>query len=169
MKLQPFLAICCGLMVCPVLVTATHMSAKGLNGDHKKYVCSESNPGSMCNAATTCGSSTSACNVDVKRRGSNSASATPNIPNAKENMSFCVKVGTTVTWQSSSKNTGFVLDFGPSSPFDTPDGAIMGGADRPVSVVAKRPGCYKYSVGACVSGSIYGMCGSANAELIVTN
>jgi hypothetical protein len=24
-------------------------------------------------------------------------------------------------------------------------------------------------VGACVSGSIYGMCGSANAELVVTN
>jgi len=106
--------------------------------------------------------------VDVKRRGSNSASATPNIPNAKENMSFCVKVGTTVTWQSSSKNTGFVLDFGTSSPFDPPDGAIMGGADRPISVVAKRPGCYKYSVGACTSGTIYGMCGSSNAELVVT-
>src|SRR5271154_630977 len=172
MNIQRYVAICCGLMVFPVLVLATHMSAKGLNADNKnsnKYVCSESNPGSICNASTTCGSTTSACNVDVKRRSSNSASATPNIPNAKEGASFCVKVGTTVTWQSSSKNTGFVLDFGPSSPFDTPDGAIMGGADRPISVVAKRPGCYKYSVGACVSGSIYGMCGSANTELVVTN
>ncbi len=170
MKMRRFLAICCGLMVFPVVVMATYMSAKGLKGDStKKYVCSESNPGSMCNAATTCGSTTSACNADVKRRGSNYASATPNIPNAKENAPFCVKVGTTVTWQSSSKNTGFVLDFGPSSPFDTPDGAIIGGSDRPISVVAKRAGCYKYSVGACVSGSIYGMCGSANAELVVTN
>ena len=170
MKLQAYLAICCCLMLLPALMMATHISAKGLNGDNKnnKYVCSESNPGSMCNAATTCGSTTGACNVDVKRRGSNSASATPNIPNAKENMSFCVKVGTTVTWQSSSKNTGFVLDFGPSSPFDVPDGTIIGGADRPISVVAKRPGCFKYSVGACVSGAIYGMCGSSNTELVVT-
>ncbi|HSY66479.1 MAG TPA: hypothetical protein VK829_17945 [Terriglobales bacterium] len=170
MKLQKYLAIVCGLIAFPVLVMATHISAKGLNGDNtKKYVCSESNPASICSAATTCGSSTSACNVDVKRRGSNSASATPNTPNAKEGASFCVKVGTTVTWQSSSRNTGFVLDFGPSSPFDTPDGAIMGGADRPIAVIAKRPGCYKYSVGACVSGSIYGMCGSANTELVVTH
>jgi hypothetical protein len=79
-----------------------------------------------------------------------------------------VKVGTTVTWQSSNKNTGFVLDLGPTSPFDTADGAIMGGSDRPISVVAKRPGCFKYSVGACVSGTIYGMCGTSNAELVVT-
>jgi hypothetical protein len=60
MKLQGYLAICCGLMVFPMLVMATHMPAKGSNGDNtKKYVCSESNPGSMCNAATTCGSSAS--------------------------------------------------------------------------------------------------------------
>jgi hypothetical protein len=169
MKLQGYLAICCGLMVFPVLVMAMHIAANGLNGNNnKKYVCSESNPASMCNASTTCGSTTSACSVDVKRKGSNSASATPNTSDAKEGAPFCVKVGTTVTWQSSPKNTGFVLDFGPSSPFDTPDGAIMGGADRPISVVTKRAGCYKYSVGACVSGSIYGMCGSANTELVVT-
>src|SRR5208282_6802464 len=138
MKLQRYLAICCGLMLFPVLVMATHMSAKGSSADKNsnKYVCSGSNPGSMCSASTTCGSTTSVCNVDVKRSGGNSASATPSVPNAKGNASFCVKVGTTVTWQSSSKNTGFVLDFGPSSPFDPPDGAIMGGADRPVSVVA---------------------------------
>jgi len=96
--------------------------------------------------------------------------STPAIPNAKGNAPFCIKVGTTVTWQSSSKNAGFVLDFGPSSPFETPStpGTIIGGADRPVSVVAKKPGCYKYSVGACVSGSIYGMCGSSTAEIVVT-
>jgi hypothetical protein len=173
MKIKRYLAIYCGLMLFPVLLMATHMSAKGLNADNKKndnkYVCSEFNPGSMCNASTTCGSTTSACTVDVKRSGGNSASATPSIPNAKGNASFCVKVGTTVTFQSGSKNTGFVLDFGPSSPFDVPDGTIIGGADRPISVVAKRPGCFKYSVGACVSGTIYGMCGSGNAEVVVTN
>ena len=131
MKLQGYLAICCGVLVFAVLAMATHMSASGLNGDNKnssKYVCSETNPGSMCNASTTCGSTTSACTVDVKRSGGNSASATASIPNAKGNASFCVKVGTTVTWQSGSKNTGFVLDFGPSSPFDVPDGTIIGGA-----------------------------------------
>ena len=170
MKLQGYLAICCGVLVFAVLAMATHMSASGLNGDNKnssKYVCSETNPGSMCNASTTCGSTTSACTVDVKRSGGNSASATASIQNAKGNASFCVKVGTTVTWQSGSKNTGFVLYFGPSSPFDVPDGTIIGGADRPISVVAKRPGCFKYSVGACVSGTIYGMCGNSNAELVV--
>lgn len=169
MKLQGYVALWCGLLVFPVTVMAPYISAKAPNGDKKNYACSESNPGSMCNANTTCGSSTSACSVDVKRKGSNFATATPAIPNVKDNAPFCVKAGTTVTWQSTSKNTGFVLDFGPSSPFDTPDGAIIGGSDRAVSVVAKRAGCYKYSVGACVSGSIYGMCGSANAELVVTN
>ena len=33
--------------------------------------------------------------------------------------------------------------------------------------VAKKAGCYKYSAGACMSGAIYGMCGTANAELII--
>lgn len=172
MKTQRGVAIWCSLLVFAVSAVAGYLSAREMNNENNKnnkYVCSESNPGSMCNAATTCGSTTSACNVGVKRSGGNSASATPNIPNAKGNAPFCLKVGTTVTWQSSSKNTGFVLDFGPSSPFDVPDGTIIGGADRPISVVAKRAGCYKYSVGACVSGTIYGMCGSSNAELIVTN
>jgi hypothetical protein len=43
----------------------------------------------------------------------------------------------------------------------------MGGSDRAVSVVAKTPGCFKYSAGACMSGAIYGMCGQANPKLIV--
>jgi hypothetical protein len=68
---------------------------------------------------------------------------------------------------SSSKNTGFVIDFGGSDPFDH-EGAIMGGADRPITVVAKHPGCYTYSVGACTAGTIYGMCGNADTQLIVS-
>jgi hypothetical protein len=170
MKMQRSVAMWCGLLVLPAMLVAGYVSARGLNGNNnKKYVCPELNPGSMCNASTTCGSSSTPCVVGVKRKGSNFASATPNIPSAKENAPFCVKVGTTVTWQSTSKNTGFVLDFGPSSPFDTPDGTIIGGSDRSISVVAKRSGCYKFSLGACVSGAIYGMCGSANAELVVSD
>jgi hypothetical protein len=34
--------------------------------------------------------------------------------------------------------------------------------------MANKKGCYKYSVGACISGAIYGMCGSAETELVVT-
>jgi hypothetical protein len=58
------------------------------------------------------------------------------------------------------------MDFGNSAPFDE-GGTIMGGSDRSVSVVAKNAGCYKFSAGACVSGAIYGMCGTGNAEMIV--
>jgi hypothetical protein len=167
MKRQRSIAMWCGLVLFLVTLTTGYLTAKELRSDNDKYVCSETNPGSMCNASTTCGSSSTPCMADIKR-SSDSASVTPNIPGAKANAPFCVKVGTTVTWQSSSKKTGFVLDFGVASPFDTPDGAIMGGSDRSVSVVATRPGCFKYSVGACVAGAIYGMCDSKNAEIVVT-
>jgi len=56
---------------------------------------------------------------------------------------------------------------GPTSPFDPPDD-IVGGSNKAVTVVAKTPGCYKFSAGACLSGAIYGMCGNSNAELIIT-
>jgi len=132
-----------------------------------KYVCSEPNPAQLCSSANTCGSSSSPCSVDVKRTA-DSASSTPSIPNAKGNSLFCVKVGTTIKWNSSGKDNGFVVDVGPASPFE-PAGAIIGGSDRSVSVLAKRPGCFKYSAGACQSGATYGMCGTADAELIVTD
>ena len=131
-----------------------------------KYACSEQNPEQLCTAANTCGSASTPCSVDVKRTA-DSASSTPSIPKAKANSLFCVKVGTTVKWVSLEKDNGFVVDFGPSSPFD-PSGSIIGGSDRSVSVVAKRTGCFKYSAGACRSGTTYGMCDSANVELIVT-
>jgi hypothetical protein len=130
-----------------------------------KYACSEPNPQSVCNAGNTCGSSSTPCSVDVKR-DNYGASATPGIPNAKGNSTFCVKTGTTVIWKSSQKNTGFVVDFGPSSPFGSDD-AIMGGAQRPITVTAKKSGCYKFSAGACISGAIQGMCGSGTAEAII--
>ena len=170
MKIQYRVAIWCGSLPFLGMLMAGFLVASAQKDKNNKYICSETNPGSMCNATTTCGSVSLPCVVDIKRRGGTSASSTPDIPNAKGNAPFCVKVGTTLTWQTSSKSTGFVLDFGASSPFETPNtpGTIIGGADRPVSVVAKKPGCYKYSVGACVSGSIYGMCGSSSAEIVVT-
>src|SRR5882757_277981 len=74
---------------------------------------------------------------------------------------FCIKVGTSVTFMTSSKNTGFVIDFGGTDLFDHP-GAIIGGADRTITVTAKHSGCYTYSVGACTPGTVCGMCGNAN-------
>ena len=154
------------LVLLALLLMSSYVAATGPQRGSNKYVCSETNPEAMCNAATTCGSASTPCTVDVKRTA-NAASVTPGIAGGKSNAPFCVKVGTTVTWSSSQKNTGFVLDFGPSSPFD--QGTIIGGSDRSVSAVAKKAGCYKFSAGACVSGAIYGMCGQTSSEIIVTS
>jgi hypothetical protein len=132
----------------------------------EQYLCSEPNPANACTADNACGSTSTPCTVEIKRTASD-ASVTPGIPNAKANMPFCVKAGTKMIWKSPSKNTGFVVDFGPDSPFA--QGAIVGGSDRPVPAVAKTKGCYKYSTGACVSGTIYGMCASVETELIITD
>lgn len=44
------------------------------------------------------------------KRTSDGALSTSSIPKAKSNELFCVKAGTTVTWKSTSKNIGFVVD-----------------------------------------------------------
>ena len=151
----------CTLLAIPLVVLANYATAQ----KSSKYACSEANPAQLCNAGNTCGSTSTPCVVDVKRTAS-SASSTPSIQNAKSNALFCVKAGTTVTWKSTGKNIGFVVDAGTPSPFE-PAGAITGGSDRSASVVAKTPGCYKYSAGACMSGAIYGMCKETSAEVIV--
>jgi plastocyanin len=153
----------CSSLLLPMVVLAGSAPAQSKSN---KYLCSEPHPASACTAANTCGSPSNPCSVDVKRTA-NAASSTPSIPNAKSNALFCIKAGTTVQWKSTGKDIGFVVDFGPSSPFD-PSGAIIGGTDRTVTVVARRPGCYKYSAGACMSGAIYGMCGQANVQVVVT-
>ena len=85
--------------------------------------------------------------MEVKRTGGGSeASVTPNIPGFPKDSPICIKSGTTVTWQGAGKNTGFMADFAASSPFD-PSGTISGGSDRPVTVTARKPGCFKYSLG----------------------
>ncbi len=156
-----FVAYLAVLMFSVIILTTIAMADK----KGSKYACSESNPASLCDAENTCGSASDLCTVDVKRTA-NSASSTPSITKPKSNGLFCVKQGTPVVWKSTQKNTGFVIDFGPASPFEPRD-TIIGGSDRDVSVTAKEPGCYKYSIGACVSGSTYGMCGSSNAEAVV--
>src|SRR5260370_24086301 len=145
----------------PILVFSTCAMAQSKSD---AYACTKDSSPQMCTAENTC--SSTSCSVDVKRTA-NAASATPSIPNAKGNSLFCIKPGTTVQWKSTGKDIGFVVDFGPNSPFDPP-GAIIGGSDRTVSTVAKQPGCYNYSAGACRSGAIYGMCGQANVQLIIT-
>jgi hypothetical protein len=149
------------VITCLILLMSCAMAL----AQNDKYACAEPNPQSICNAGNTCGSASSPCTVDVKR-DNYGASATPAIPGAKGNSTFCVKTGTTIIWESTQKNTGFVLDFGSASPFGSDD-AIIGGAQKPVSVTAGKAGCYKYSAGACISGEIQGMCGSASAEAIV--
>jgi hypothetical protein len=150
-------------LLVPIVALSSYATAQSKSN---KYACSEANPAQLCNAANTCGSPSSPCSVDVKRT-SNAASSTPDIPNAKSNSLFCIKAGTTVQWKSTGKDIGFVVDFGPTSPFD-PAGAIIGGTTRPVTVVARKPGCYGYSAGACMSGAIYGMCGDTNVKLVIT-
>lgn len=163
MKVYRRFAIPCASLILTLLALPYNAIAQS---KADKYACSEVNPAQLCTAANTCGSASTPCTVDVKRT-SESASTTPSIPNAKGNSLFCVKVGTTVKWVSTEKENGFLVDLGPASPFD-PAGAIIGGSDRSVSVVAKRTGCFKYSAGVCRSGATYGMCDTANTDLIVT-
>ena len=130
-----------------------------------KYVCDEEQPESLCNAANTCGSASSACTVDI-RRSAESANVKPDIPNAKNNHFFCIKAGTTVVWKSSNENNGFMVSFGTDSPFD-PEGPIMGGGKKQVTTKAVTPGCYKYDAGAFRSGTVKGMSGGSKPELVI--
>ena len=167
MKFYRYLAVVGCLFMLPVLLTSFIVGKDTKKKKIKNDVCSASNPANICAAATTCGSASSPCTIDIRRSGGTYATATPSIPDAKSNKAFCIKVGTTVTFSTTSKNTGFVIDFGTANPFDH-QGAIIGGADRPITVTAKHPGCYTYSVGACTPGTVYGMCGNADTQLIIS-
>jgi plastocyanin len=166
MKVYRYIAVLSCLFAVPLLLSS-FMVGKDTKKKIKGDVCSTSNPASICAEANTCGSASSPCSIDIRRSQGTSATATPSIPDAKSNKAFCIKVGTTVTFMSGSKNTGFVIDFGSDNPFDH-EGAIIGGADRPITVTAKHPGCYTYSVGACTAGTVYGMCGNADTQLIIS-
>jgi plastocyanin len=166
MKICRYLAVLCFVFVPPLLLTS-FIVGKDTKKKIKDDVCSASNPAKICAAANTCGSASSPCSINIRRSGGSYATATPSIPDAKSNKAFCIKVGTTVTFMSNSKNTGFVIDYGSTNPFDH-EGAIIGGSDRPITVTAKHPGCYTYSVGACTPGTVYGMCGNADTQLIIS-
>jgi hypothetical protein len=152
----------CSLGSLSFVLLANSAIGQSKNG---KHACSQPQPAQLCTTNNTCGSPSSPCVVDVKRTG-DGASSTPSSPEGKSNALFCLATGTKVTWKSTAKNIGFVVDMGATSPFE-PGGAIIGGSDRAVTVIAKTPGCYKYSAGACMSGAIYGMCKDTSAELIV--
>jgi hypothetical protein len=166
MRIYRNLAVLCCLFGLPLLLTGF-----SIGQDNKTTIesdaCSASNSASICSAANTCGSAASLCSIDIRRSGMSYATAKPSIPDAKPNRAFCIKVGTTVTFMSGSRNIGFLLDFGETDPFDH-EGVILGGSDRPITVTAKHPGCYTYSVGACTAGSVSGMCGNAVTQLIVS-
>lgn len=164
MKIQRCSTMSFALMLLLVLMTG-FATAEDKKKDSDQGACSNSNPASLCNAGNTCGSASTPCSVDVKRTAY-SSSATPSVPGAKGNSLFCVKAGTTVTWMSSSKNTGFLIDFGAASPFDPP-GTVMGGSAKSVSVVAKTPGCVKYNLSATAQNATYGKSKAAQSELIV--
>jgi hypothetical protein len=154
-----------GCMPLTVLLALLSYGDATLAQKKNPYACKEPDPASLCTAANTCGSSSQPCMVDVKRTA-DAASATPNTPDAKGNKLFCVKVDTSVIWHSDTKHQGFVVDMGPTSPFDPPDD-IVGGSDKNVTVRAKVPGCYRFSAGACRSGAIYGMCGNGTSEIVI--
>jgi hypothetical protein len=150
----------------PLLAFSLMSSNATAYSQNSKDVCADpSAAAQMCTAANTCGSAMNSCSVDVKRT-SDSASATPSIPKAKGNSLFCMSVGTTVLFKTTDKGDGFVVDMGSSSPFD-PTGVIRGGSARTATVVAKRTGCFKYSVSACHPGETYGMCGTSNPVIVV--
>jgi plastocyanin len=165
MLIYRVLAMRCALLAIVVVLLA-HDGGAQAQSKNGKDECSQPDPPALCNADNTCGSTSNPCSVDVKRT-TEAASVTPSIRGAKGNSTFCLRVGTSVVWKSETKHQGFVVDMGPSTPFDTDD--IIGGSDKPVTVVAKKPGCYKYSAGACLSGATYGMCGNSTAVLIVVN
>ena len=166
MKVNRYLAVVACPFVLPLLLTSFTVSQE-TKTKVKNDVCAASNPASICAETNTCGSTSSPCAIDIRRSGANYATAKPSTPDAKANKPFCIKVGTTVTFSTSSKNTGFVIDFGKANPFDH-EGSIIGGADRPITVTAKHPGCYTYSIGACTPGTVYGMCGNADTQLIIS-
>ena len=163
MRFQQLLNICNQsiLLSCFVLLSCAGAQAQ----KKSKYICDQEQPESMCNESNTCGSSSSACTVDVTR-SANYANVKPGIPDAKNNKLFCIKAGTEVIWMSSNKNNGFMVSFGTDSPFE-PDGSIIGGGKKSVKTTASTPGCYKYDAGAFRSGTVYGMSGGSKPELVI--
>ncbi|HEY3704293.1 MAG TPA: hypothetical protein VGL22_04480 [Terracidiphilus sp.] len=149
-----------------LLVSASILAMGGVVSLAKsKYVCDEPKPEDRCTAANTCGSASQVCTINVRKSG-DGASVKPSVPDSKGNQFFCIKAGTKVVWMTSSKNTGFMISFGTDSPFN-PDDPIVGGGNKPITVTAQNPGCYKYDAGAFYSGAVYGMSGGSKPEFVI--
>jgi len=146
-----------------IIVSCIVLLACGLAQAKSKYACDEPDLASLCNAANTCGTASNPCTVNINKSGS-SSTVKPSVPNA--NQFFCIKKGTTVIWMTSNKNTGFMVSFGTDSPFE-PDDPIIGGANKPITVKANTPGCYKYDAGGFYPGATYGMSGGSKPELVI--
>jgi len=58
----------------------------------KNDVCSASNPTSICAEANTCGSASSSCVIDIRRNGSNYATAKPSLPDAEPNKELAARI-----------------------------------------------------------------------------
>jgi len=159
MRTRTILRVGCALAVFSVI--GLHAQDKPKRGK----ACSAPHPEQLCTAQNTCGANGQACTVEVERT-SDSSKVTASTTEKKGNGLFCVKKGAQVTWQASEKNTGFVIDVKPLFPFDKGD-AIVGGTDRSVPLTAEKTGCFTYYASACKSGSIYGMCKTANGNFVV--
>ena len=71
-----------------------------------------------------------------------------------------------MVWMTSDKTIGFVVSFGPDSPFD-PEDLIVGAGKKQMRTIASTPGCYKYDARAFYSGAVYGTSSGGKAELVV--
>ena len=73
-------------LVLPLIMLSAYAPAQSKSN---AFACKEANAAQLCNAANTCGSTSTSCGVDIKRTA-NAASSTPDIPGAKSNALFCV-------------------------------------------------------------------------------
>ena len=136
MKIQRYLTMHCALLLLPILLIASFAAAEDKKKPDRQEIPRNPDPGEhvQCQPTHVVGLRSSR----TFKRTSYSSAATPNIAGAKGDGIFCVKAGTTVTWQSTAKNTGFLIDFGTSSPFQ-PAGAITGGTEKSVPGRSPQP------------------------------
>ena len=164
MRNQRNVVMRCSVPVLILLLAVGSLAAAEKKKPKKNDFCAQPNPQSLCTAENTCGPA--GCTLDVTRTAS-SSSLKPTTPGAKSDKPICIAAGTKVEWESTEKETGFVVDQSAGTPFD-PAGAIIGGTTKSVPTVASKEGCYTVSYGACKTGAIYGMCKESSATIIIT-
>ena len=158
MKIQRYIAVSLFLLLLASVANA--QSKKG------KYVCDEPNPQSLCTASQHL-----SCFRSVLGRHQagwyERGDGYPGLPKAKGNSLFCVKEGTTVTFQIILEGNRIhrrlrAVVAVRSAGHDHRRSAEAGAGRRPSGQDASS-----IPSGACYSGATYGMCGSGTAEAIV--